>query len=95
MSHFMHITCVSLLFTTQELDECLSSPCHNGGICTDEFDAYNCSCPEGWGGSHCESGKWFYMFLPVSMLVSLLSHAEQCSVSMSVEEVERLMSKKY
>ncbi|CAF1025493.1 unnamed protein product [Didymodactylos carnosus] len=29
---------------TQEIDECLSSPCLHGGICTDQINDYYCNC---------------------------------------------------
>ena len=30
-----------------DIIECLSSPCVNGGTCKDEVGAYRCECPEG------------------------------------------------
>ena len=30
-----------------EILECLSSPCVNGGTCKDQVGAYRCECPEG------------------------------------------------
>ncbi|XP_046961262.1 protein eyes shut-like [Vanessa cardui] len=32
---------------------CLSSPCLNGGTCSDQGDSYACSCANGWTGNHC------------------------------------------
>nr|XP_026487801.1 protein eyes shut [Vanessa tameamea] len=32
---------------------CLSSPCLNGGTCSDRGDSYACSCANGWIGNHC------------------------------------------
>ena len=29
------------------IDECRSSPCRNGGTCTDGVDQFHCRCPEG------------------------------------------------
>ncbi|CAB0028415.1 unnamed protein product [Trichogramma brassicae] len=35
-------------------DDCWSSPCLNGGTCSDAIASYNCSCPEGYVGLSCE-----------------------------------------
>ncbi|GLH11808.1 Protein eyes shut, partial [Gryllus bimaculatus] len=35
-------------------DECWSSPCRNGGTCTDGVASFNCSCPQGFMGAECE-----------------------------------------
>ena len=40
-----------------ETDECMSSPCDNGGTCTDLLDGYNCTCVGGYTGLHCETGE--------------------------------------
>ena len=42
-----------------DLDECLSSPCLNGGFCqqTMEPGNYTCSCMEEYKGHNCEELK--------------------------------------
>ena len=40
-----------------EIDECSSSPCQNGGTCSDAFNSYTCSCPAGYNGLTCENGQ--------------------------------------
>ncbi len=38
-----------------EVDECMSSPCQNNGLCRDEVDGYSCECVHpGFVGTHCE-----------------------------------------
>ena len=36
---------------------CNEDICKNGGMCL--FPNINCSCPDGWEGAHCETGKHF------------------------------------
>ena len=36
------------------IDECASSPCQNGGTCTDGNNSYTCACNTGFGGNQCE-----------------------------------------
>ena len=31
----------------EQIDECLSNPCRNGGTCIDGLGGYTCLCPEG------------------------------------------------
>ncbi|XP_071484069.1 uncharacterized protein [Diadema antillarum] len=38
-----------------DIDDCLSSPCLNGGTCLDKLHAYQCICPRGFNGSLCET----------------------------------------
>ncbi|CAD7079574.1 unnamed protein product [Hermetia illucens] len=38
----------------ENVDECLSNPCQNGGICRDRDNGYICTCPPGYLGTHCE-----------------------------------------
>ncbi len=43
--------CVELLFV--ELPPCASSPCKNGGQCSNEDDSFSCRCPQDWYGNTC------------------------------------------
>ncbi|XP_034670265.1 protein eyes shut [Drosophila subobscura] len=38
----------------EEINECESSPCQNGGVCVDKLAAYACACPMGYTGINCE-----------------------------------------
>jgi hypothetical protein len=45
-----------------DMDECISAPCLNGGVCVDSAstagsvppDDFRCDCAAGWSGTHCE-----------------------------------------
>ncbi|NXJ96460.1 NCAN protein, partial [Corythaixoides concolor] len=37
-----------------DIDDCLSSPCQNGGTCIDEVNSFICLCLPSYGGSRCE-----------------------------------------
>ena len=39
-----------------DIDECSSSPCKNGGTCTDHVNRYRCTCAAGYTGANCNAG---------------------------------------
>ncbi|MGH0145357.1 UNVERIFIED_CONTAM: hypothetical protein FKN15_010963 [Acipenser sinensis] len=39
----------------EEINECLSQPCLNGGTCKDRVDTYLCACEEGFTGPNCQT----------------------------------------
>lgn len=66
--HRQHQCCyVSLTFV--EIEECVSSPCHNGATCTDFIDFYNCTCQAGYDGPHCENGKTCALFYSIGAYI--------------------------
>ncbi|XP_061694021.1 protein jagged-1b [Syngnathoides biaculeatus] len=38
----------------ENINDCESSPCRNGGTCIDKVSVYQCICADGWEGDHCE-----------------------------------------
>ena len=40
-----------------DIDDCATSPCQNGGSCTDQVNGYTCSCVDGYDGTNCETGN--------------------------------------
>ena len=56
---FIIITIIFKLIITghnceENLDECLSNPCQNGGTCHDKDNGYICNCSPGYLGLYCE-----------------------------------------
>merc|ERR1712226_611584 len=47
--------CESCECPNLDIDKCDSSPCQNGGSCTDEINGYTCNCADGYDGFHCEN----------------------------------------
>eukprot|EP00057_Strongylocentrotus_purpuratus_P026774 XP_011681248.1 PREDICTED: cubilin-like [Strongylocentrotus purpuratus] len=44
---------------TEDINECLSNPCQNGGTCSDIDGGFQCFCPEGFKGDYCQTGILF------------------------------------
>ena len=40
-----------------DVNECASNPCRNGGTCLNQENRYVCQCPRGTRGKFCEMGK--------------------------------------
>uniref|UniRef100_A0A8D0GFF0 Cubilin n=1 Tax=Sphenodon punctatus TaxID=8508 RepID=A0A8D0GFF0_SPHPU len=40
---------------TENINECFSNPCQNGGNCTDEVNGYFCQCTNTWTGPQCQT----------------------------------------
>ena len=53
------LTCINVNnYYVVDIDECLSSPCENGGTCsTPQLNMFSCKCAAGYTGTNCESGK--------------------------------------
>lgn len=46
-----------------EVNECVSSPCLNEGVCVDEVDKFTCTCTAGFTGEVTERLTWLMMHL--------------------------------
>ena len=40
-------------FCSEDIDECTSNPCQNGGNCTNIFPGFSCNCSAGYSGDTC------------------------------------------
>ncbi|XP_028808987.1 protein jagged-2b [Denticeps clupeoides] len=38
----------------ENVNDCVSNPCKNGGTCIDGVNSFQCFCPDGWEGSLCD-----------------------------------------
>ena len=59
MIHIDLYTCIIKvlhLFFSLEVDECSSTPCMNGGTCTDLINDYSCQCVTGYTDTNCTTG---------------------------------------
>lgn len=43
-----------------DINDCISSPCKNGGTCVDGVNSFQCFCQEGWEGKYCQISKCNY-----------------------------------
>jgi hypothetical protein len=41
--------------TCEDINLCADNPCKNGAVCESQSDRYNCNCPVGYEGVHCET----------------------------------------
>ncbi|XP_057188255.1 protein jagged-1a isoform X1 [Triplophysa rosa] len=39
----------------ENINDCESNPCRNGGTCIDKINVYQCICADGWQGPNCET----------------------------------------
>uniref|UniRef100_A0A8C9ELG0 Delta-like protein n=1 Tax=Pavo cristatus TaxID=9049 RepID=A0A8C9ELG0_PAVCR len=39
----------------ENINDCESNPCKNGGTCIDGVNSYKCICSDGWEGTYCET----------------------------------------
>ena len=64
---------VTIIFLCiSDINECSSSPCENGGSCTDSVNGYTCSCVLSYTGKHCETGENFYLLLLTLIKTNLI-----------------------
>ena len=59
--------CLPISSSFTDTNECDSTPCQNGGTCADQFNKFNCTCPAGYTGATCQTGKWVVCHFFVSM----------------------------
>ena len=57
---FLHSCFYNLFHFDKDIDECASSPCVNGGTCTDQVNGFICSCVAGFTGTRCQTGQCLY-----------------------------------
>ena len=56
--------CTCFIFTLilhpvfKDIDDCASTPCENGGTCSDLVADFQCACVTGFTGKNCSQSKW-------------------------------------
>lgn len=53
-----HIPFSLQLYALSDNDECISTPCENGGTCVDGINDYQCACVAGYTGFNCKTGEY-------------------------------------
>jgi len=56
----LHPTFIAVIFLLIDIDDCVNHTCNNGGSCEDGVNSYSCSCPGGYTGYYCETGKLLF-----------------------------------
>ena len=84
----------TLLFTfIPDNDECSSVPCQHGGTCTDHVNKYTCTCPIGYTGTVCETGKSSQNnCIPIYFNVTIVTPV---IISVGILYLERIVLSKY
>ncbi|KAM4712992.1 protein jagged-2b isoform 2-T2 [Anableps anableps] len=54
-----NFTCIcdpgfSGIYCHENINDCISNPCKNGGTCIDGLNSFQCFCPDGWEGQLCD-----------------------------------------
>ncbi|XP_072217867.1 protein jagged-2b isoform X1 [Leuresthes tenuis] len=54
-----NFTCIcdpgfSGIYCHENINDCISNPCRNGGTCIDGVNSFQCFCPDGWEGQLCD-----------------------------------------
>uniref|UniRef100_A0A668ANB6 Delta-like protein n=1 Tax=Myripristis murdjan TaxID=586833 RepID=A0A668ANB6_9TELE len=42
------------IYCHENINDCISNPCKNGGTCIDGVNSFQCFCPDGWEGRLCD-----------------------------------------
>lgn len=69
LTNSLTFNAISIIFSI-DVNECASSPCLNGGTCTEFVNGYTCACASGYAGIHCETGMAqliYLIYLPVKV----------------------------
>ena len=53
----MNTSLIHFYLFFEDIDECASTPCQNGGTCTDQINSYLCQCALGYTDLQCQTGR--------------------------------------
>ena len=63
-----------MILIVTDINDCSTSPCDNGGTCTDGINTYTCQCSDGYTGNDCQTGTEEYSITFQYNQQSAISH---------------------
>ena len=81
-----------LYFGVSETNECLSSPCQNGGTCSHGVDVYTCACVDGYSGTNCQNGQHLPYYDTMKLWLTKSSSPDPHGVGLALKFMKQKIS---
>ena len=56
----------------KDIDDCVTAPCKNSGVCHDLIKDFSCDCPAGFTGKTCAIGKLMKMMILIMEVMMMM-----------------------